>query len=131
MTAMIDGLLVILVLTGFLLLGSSRLAECIRMVALQGLALGFLPLLIHSHDIGVRLVLITVGTMILKGFVFPRLLFRAVREAHIRREVEPLVGFTLSLLIGILILSLSFWLGRGFRCRTPSPRPSLFREPSS
>ncbi len=111
MTMWIDGLVVVLVLTGFLLLGSSRLAESIRMVAIQGLALGFLPLLIHSQEVSVRLTLLALVSMILKGLIFPRLLFRAVREAHVRREVQPFVGFTLSLFIGIVILWMSFWLG--------------------
>ena len=33
--------------------------------------------------------------------MLPALLRRAVREANVRNEVEPLVGFTTSLLLGI------------------------------
>ncbi len=110
MTTWLDGLLILMVLTGFLLLGSSRLAESIRMVAMQGLALGFLPILLHSDEIGIRLILLSLGSMALKGLLFPRLLLRAAREARIKREIEPFVGFTMSLLTGIAIIWISFWL---------------------
>lgn len=124
-----DGLIVLMVLTGFLLLGSSRLAESIRMVALQGLVLGFLPLLIQVRGISVHLVLIGVGSMVLKGWVFPRLLLKAVRDAHIRREVQPFVGFTLSLLWGIMILWMSFWLSS--RLPLPGKVPSTLVIPGA
>ena len=49
--------------------------------------------------------------MFLKGVVFPWLLFRALREAGVRREVEPVVGYSTSLLIGIAALGVALWLG--------------------
>jgi hydrogenase-4 component E len=36
----------------------------------------------------------------LKGFLIPAMLFRAMRQAEIKREVEPLVGIIPSLLLG-------------------------------
>lgn len=111
MTAWIDALLVSLILANLRLLGSSRLVGCIRLVALQGMALGVLPLL--AHDAGtpwLRAIGISAGTALLKGIVFPRLLLRAMREAGVRREVEPFVGFTASLLAGFAALAASFWI---------------------
>jgi hydrogenase-4 component E len=44
--------------------------------------------------------LVAVGTVAVKGFVIPSLLQRALRTANIDREVEPLIGYVPSLLLG-------------------------------
>jgi len=46
----------------------------------------------------------------LKGFVFPWLLYRAQREANIRKEVEPIGGYPFSLIIGAGLILISYWL---------------------
>ncbi|MDD5630081.1 MAG: hypothetical protein PHU21_13515, partial [Elusimicrobia bacterium] len=55
----------------------------------------------------------------LKGGVFPMLLGRALREANIRREVEPFVGPGLSILAGLMALACSFWLTTRFPVSQP------------
>lgn len=101
MSDSIPGILVLIVLLDFLALGSSRMRAVIRAAAMQGVLLGVLPLLMHDH-INLRLALVCVGTVVAKGVVIPMLLLRAIREVTIRREVEPTVGFTTSLLLGAL-----------------------------
>ncbi len=97
----LDFLLVVVVLLNFQMLGTSRVSSVIRAAALQGVILGILPLFGPEH-IGIRLVLVCLGAIVLKGAIIPALLFRAMRDASIRREVEPLVGFTPSILLGAL-----------------------------
>jgi len=80
-------------------LASSRLPSIIRAAALQGMVLGVLPLLLH-HQAGWLVWLVAAGTIVIKGFVIPGLLRRALRAARIDREVEPLLGFVPSLLLG-------------------------------
>jgi hydrogenase-4 component E len=82
-----------------LALGSSRLPSIIRAAAFQGMILGVLPLLL-GHGFHWAAVLVAAGTMSVKGLVIPVLLQRALRAANIDREVEPLIGFIPSLLIG-------------------------------
>ena len=118
----LDMLLVLLVLTDLVLLGSSRLRNAIRIVALQGLMLGLLPLLAHGHGLVGSAVLLGAGSAVLKGLVFPSLLNRALRETNARREIEPLVGYVPSLLIGLGALAASFWFGA--RLPLPWPAPS-------
>lgn len=103
-------ILVAVVLTNLKLLGSSRLGSSIRVVAAQGVVLGLLPILAHTHELSLRFAMLAVGTIVLKGVVFPWLLLRAVREAEVTREVEPYVGYVSSLLAGVLILGASFWV---------------------
>jgi hydrogenase-4 component E len=105
-----DPILILVILTNLTLLASSRLGASIRVVALQGLLLGLLPVLAHLDALTLRIIALALGSMMLKGLVFPWLLFRALREADVNREVEPYVGYNSSLLVGVLALGLSFWL---------------------
>ena len=82
-----------------LALGSSRLPTLIGAMALQGMALGVMPLLMEEH-LGWQVSLIAVATVAGKGFVIPTLLRRAMRTAQIDREIEPFIGFVPSLLFG-------------------------------
>jgi hydrogenase-4 component E len=93
--------LVLLVLTSFWLMGSSRLQTCIQAVAFQGLLLGLIPMLSKWPEISLRLGVVAVVSTAIKALVLPALLRRAIREANVRNEVEPLVGFTTSMLLGI------------------------------
>ena len=82
-----------------LALASSRLPSVIRAAALQGIVLGLLPLLL-GHQLTWLVGLVALGTVALKGFVIPGLLRRALRAANIDREVQPLIGYIPSLLLG-------------------------------
>lgn len=112
MEMLLDTLLILLVLTDFRLLGSGRLAACIQTMVLQALVLGAIPLAIHASHLTLRLVAFTLATVAVKGILLPWLLRRAARESEARREVEPLIGFTTSTLIGTVMLGLCFWVVR-------------------
>ena len=82
-----------------LALGSSRLPTLILAMSAQGVVLGLMPLLIVEPP-DWRVLLVAVATVAGKGLVIPHLLRRAMRTAHIDREVEPFIGFVPSLLLG-------------------------------
>lgn len=82
-----------------LALGSSRLPSVIRAMAVQGMALGILPLVLEPK-FDWLVALVAVVTLLVKGFVIPTLLRRAMRSANIDREMEPFIGFVPSLLLG-------------------------------
>ncbi|MGD1002215.1 MAG: NADH-quinone oxidoreductase subunit K [Candidatus Brocadiia bacterium] len=119
MSGWIDVVMVALILTNLVVLGSSRLNTCIRVIALQGVALGTLPLMAGPSVLPLRMIALTAGTMGLKGVVFPWLLLRAMRQAEVRREVEPYVGYIWSVVVGLVSLGVSVWLG----ARLPLPGP--------
>lgn len=109
MNVLADPVLVVLLLTNVMLLGSSSLRACIRLVCLQGVVLGLLPLVIGSET-GIRVIALAAITMGVKGVGFPWLLSRALRESDAHREVEPIVGYTTSLLAGVGALVLALWI---------------------
>ncbi|HJU84581.1 MAG TPA: hypothetical protein VJ600_10250 [Holophagaceae bacterium] len=102
-----DLLLAMTMLTNFALVATSRIAKTIQVAALQGILLGLLLLTI-GH--GWHLILMAVAAGILKGFVIPRMLGRALRQVKIHREVEPYVGYTASLMLCALGTGLSLVL---------------------
>jgi hydrogenase-4 component E len=102
----VDPLLVIVLLLNFFLLGTSRLRSAITGSALQGAILGVLAALVHAN-LGLRPLLLAGGVVALKGILIPQMLIRAMRDAGVRREVEPLIGFIPSLLLGALATAVS------------------------
>lgn len=114
-----DLVMVLLLLLSVILLGSSRFAACIRAVALQGVLLSVLPLAIHGGN-SLHVWLFLFGTAVLKGVLFPFLLFWAIRETEASRESKPFVGYVVSLGWGALAFVISLWLGS----RLPIPAGS-------
>jgi hydrogenase-4 component E len=119
-----DLLLILVTLTNLKLLASSRLGAAIRTAALQGVLLGLLPVLAPGHPPTWRIAGMAIGSILLKGVAFPWLLFRALRQAEVTREVEPYVGYLSSLLLGIVGLGVAFWLGNRLPIETATA-PSL------
>ncbi len=96
-----DPILIVLLLTNFFILGTASLRASIRAVALQGILLSILPLQVESQAT-IRLVVLVLVTMVIKGLVIPMMLLKALRDVHIRHEVEPYLGFVPSLLLCVV-----------------------------
>ncbi len=122
-----DSVLVLIVLTGLWLLGSSRLLACIQAIALQGLLLALIPIMASWPQVSLRLGVVASVSLVLKAVVFPLLLRRAIRTAGIRREIEPLVGFTTSILLGIALWGLAVHIAN--RLPVDSPQGSSLLVP--
>lgn len=109
MNLLVDTIMMVLILSNLLLLGFSRIRSCIRVIAVQGIALGTLPLLVHQESIAWVLALSAI-TIAIKGVAFPRLLLTTIREANVCHEVDPYVGHGTSILVGFVSLTVSAWL---------------------
>jgi len=124
---LIELVMMFIVLTNFMLLSSSRLAACIRAVALQGISIGLLMALGHRDELSYRVVLLIAAALGVKGIAFPLLLRRTLRDINVRREIEPYVGYPLSILVGVAGLMLSIWFGS--RLELPVPAASSLAIP--
>jgi hydrogenase-4 component E len=101
MNSLLNALLVMVILLNLFVLGTSRIRALIHAAALQGVVLGIMPLLTHGHWSLVTGVVV-VATLLVKGSLIPQILFKALRDAQIKREVEPIIGFMPSMLLGAL-----------------------------
>jgi hydrogenase-4 component E len=118
---------VLLFLTNLAMLGLSELGACVRTAAIQGILLGFITLIVRGEGLTVRLLVLSIMSIGLKGFVFPFLLLRSIREAGVRREVEPFVGYVTSIVVGLLMLAVSMWISG--RIPAPTTGVSSFQIP--
>ncbi len=109
MTSTADAILVLVLLLNLRILGSSRLRSLIYVTGAQGVLLGGLTLVAHG-EIGIRQLLVAAVAVVLKGVVIPRMLLRALSDLPIRREVEPLVSFKASLVLGAIAIGVSMGL---------------------
>ena len=113
----LDPILVIVLLLNFLALGVSRLNTVIYAVAIQGVLLAIMQPLVSGKSIGfadvemVSIVLMAI-TFGVKGYVIPKMLFYAMQRANVHREVEPLIGFVPSLLLGAIGTGISLYFAR-------------------
>ena len=110
MTLWTDFFVLVLVLTNFRLLASSRLTAMIETMVLQAAALTVIPLTLAGNPWTLRLLLFLLVTLLVKGVLLPRLLRRTMRAADVQREIEPFIGYNVSILIGIALLGLCFMI---------------------
>lgn len=101
----LDLALILVILSGMNILGENRLGTMIRVFAFQSLMVSVTPLFIHP---GIHAMAITAGTIVLKVFLMPALLFWAMRHAAIRREAQPLIGYGKTLLLGGGLIGIAF-----------------------
>jgi hydrogenase-4 component E len=102
MVSVLNALLVVVLLLNLFVLGTSRIRALIQAVALQGVILGLMPLVAHGGHLGALATSVTILTVFVKGSLIPQILFKALRDAQIKREVEPIIGFMPSTLLGAL-----------------------------
>jgi len=106
--------LTVVVLVNFRLLGGSRMVPIIRGGALQGVLLAGVAFALRFEHVGAESAALAILTAAIKGFLLPGLLLRALRQVEIRREVEPFVGYNLSLLFGALALGAGVLVSQRF-----------------
>jgi hydrogenase-4 component E len=109
MSGPIPILIVLLLLINLHLLGSSRIDALIRGVSLQALLLIGLAAAAQGGHLPWHGWLFAGITGLVKGFLLPAMMRRALRVAGIQKEVEPLVGYPLSLFLGLLCMGGAIW----------------------
>jgi len=104
-------LLVIFLLLNFWMLGTSRLRAVIHCAGGQGILLGTTYLVMHGAS-GPGAIALGIAIVAIKGILIPRILIGALRSQPIRREVEPFISYTASLLLGALATGLAVLFAR-------------------
>lgn len=108
---MLNLLLLLIVLCNFRLLAASRLGSAIHVCAIQGGLIAIVTAVLHQGDYNLLFIAGVLLTFGVKAVLFPWLLMRTLKKVGIRREVDPYVGYHLSLLAGLLMLVIGFWAG--------------------
>jgi hydrogenase-4 component E len=101
LVSLLNAILVVVLAMNLFILGTSRILAVIRTAAAQGVLLSLIPLLVHQQE-GWTMLFMAATTIALKGIAIPSIMIRALRDAKIKREVEPLIGLLPSILLGAL-----------------------------
>jgi hydrogenase-4 component E len=113
-----------LLLTAVLVLWRRELAVIIRVFALQGVALAGLIAVLAAHEGSLELAAVALGALVLRGGVLPYVLRRALAAAgpgDDRRETQPLVNVSASLLAAALLTLLALAVSQPLVELAPSP----------
>lgn len=98
------------IITNLALLGAEQHRLSIRLIALQGLVVGSLPALTGSSPtlylVGMSLIFVS-----LKAVMLPLLLKRTDRQIPPTAARDPYVGYPACVLLGVVGLVVSLWLG--------------------
>ena len=108
MTFLADTILIAAILLSVVTLATSRVGMGIRAFAAQSCLISFLPWLLHEGSPGRHQIAIMAGTLVVKGFLIPWFLFRAIRGIALRRDVGVLVGYGTSLFLAAILVALAF-----------------------
>jgi hydrogenase-4 component E len=115
--------LILVMVASLAMLSTSRLSTCVRLVALQGALVSLMPLALSWSQITWRPAAFCVFALLIKGVVFPVLLRRTLRRVQVTVEIEPYIGYPLSLILGIAGLILA--MGLENRLHMPATMSSL------
>lgn len=105
---LIEFMMISLTLVNLIILATSRLSTCIKVIACQGIILGILP--IAGGQFNIELAIFSVIAISVKGIFFPSMLLRTLSQLNIHREKSPYVGYGLSLLLGLVAIVFSWWI---------------------
>ena len=114
MNDFLNALFVVVLTLNLFTLGNGRILSVIRIVSAQGVILGILPLVMHEQP-GFPAILSAIAAISLKGVIIPSIMGKALRDAQIKREVEPLIGLLPSTILGALVTAIAFLVFSGAR----------------
>lgn len=102
---------ILIVLSNIYLLGTSRLGAMIRSIAFQGVLISVLPLLLpHSRMETTHILILSLLSVMVKGFLIPNFLAKIIKNVKVKRELNPYVGYFTSVVFGLLVTYSSIYL---------------------
>lgn len=104
MLHLIDISLVLILLTVLFALGSSRMQALIRLMAFQGILVSITPFLMEKAAHTTLDWLFLLLFVVVKGALMPGLLWFASKTVQTKTEIEPLVGYHASIIVGLIIM---------------------------
>lgn len=100
----------LIVLSNIYLLGTSRTGAMIRGIAFQGFLLSFLPLMLPHEEIqGLDILLLAALSIVIKGVIIPHYLKKVTRNVKTKKELNPYVGYSTSVIFGLVVSFSSFY----------------------
>jgi hydrogenase-4 component E len=108
----------LILVSTFMILGSTRLYSCVRAFGIQSFLLACVASIVGISTGKIDLFIVAVLTLILKAGVIPYIFIYIIREIKVKREIDLYVGISPSLIIGGMLVVISYYLIRSINVIT-------------
>jgi hydrogenase-4 component E len=96
----------------FMILGSTRLYSCVRAFGIQSFLLACVAGIVAYSTGKYDIYIVALLTLIIKSAVIPYIFIYIIREIKVKREIELYVNISPSLIIGGILVVISYYLIR-------------------
>ena len=103
-------LIALILVSTFMILGSTRLYSCVRAFGIQSFLLACIAGIVAYSTGKNDLYVISALTLIIKAAVIPYIFLYIIREIKVKREIELYVNISPSLIIGGVLVVISYYL---------------------
>jgi hydrogenase-4 component E len=105
-------LIALILVSTFMILGSTRLYSCVRAFGIQSLLLACVAGVVAYSTGKDEIYIIAILTLLFKSIVIPYFLLYLIREIKVKREIDLYVKISPSLIIGGVLVVISYYLIR-------------------
>lgn len=105
-------LIALILVSTFMILGSTRLYSCVRAFGIQSFLLACIAGIVAYSTGKNDLYVVSALTLIIKAAIIPYIFTYIIREIKVKREIELYVNISPSLIIGGVLVVISYYLIR-------------------
>ncbi|KAB2945044.1 MAG: hypothetical protein OIN84_20480 [Candidatus Methanoperedens sp.] len=105
-------LIAFILVSTFMILGSTRLYSCVRAFGIQSFLLACVAGIVAYSTGKYDIYIVALLTLIIKSAVIPYIFIYIIREIKVKREIELYVNISPSLIIGGTLVVISYYLIR-------------------
>ncbi|MFZ3058602.1 MAG: hypothetical protein WA102_02585 [Candidatus Methanoperedens sp.] len=105
-------IIALILVSTFLILGSTRLYSCVRAFGIQSFLLACVAGIVAYSTGKNDIYIVALLTLVIKAAVIPYIFIYIIREIKVKREVELYVNVSPSLIIGGVLVVISYYLIR-------------------
>ena len=105
-------LIAFILVSTFMILGSTRLYSCVRAFGIQSFLLACVAGIVAYSTEKNDIYIVALLTLIIKSAVIPYIFIYIIREIKVKREVELYVNISPSIIIGGILVVISYYLIR-------------------
>ncbi|VVB87117.1 Uncharacterised protein [uncultured archaeon] len=115
---MMQLLIALILVSTFMILGSTRLYSCVRAFGIQSFLLAGVAGIVAYSTGKSDIYIVAILTLVIKAAVIPYIFIYIIREIKVKREIALYVNISPSLIIGGVLVVISYYLVRSINIRT-------------
>ena len=117
-TKMMSLIIAFILVSTFMILGSTRLYSCVRAFGIQSFLLASVAGIVAFSTGRADIYIVALLTLVIKSAIIPYVFIYIIREIKVKREIELYVNVSPSLIIGGVLVVISYYLVRSINIIT-------------